>query len=156
MRRPTTRRVRSPRRAVGVVAAVGAVLCSNACGEDALGRDRLQTAVSATFTNLYDLRQHQLGHPAAGSALATTARCDKGGPSVADTGPGDTWSCLVVWQADGPGTPVGATYEIRLQTNGCFSADGPPSVVGQRQAAVADGSLQLNPISSFDGCFDTT
>ncbi len=149
----TARRVH---RAAAAALAAGALLATAGCGQDALGRDRLQDAVSATFTNLYDLRQEQLGKPTPGAALATTARCDKGGPTVADSGPGDTWSCLVVWQADGPGTPVGATYEIRLQTNGCYSADGPPSVVGQRQAAVADGSLRLNPISSFDGCFDTT
>lgn len=148
--------MRGARRLAVAAVTVAALLATAGCGEDALGRDRLQAAVSSTFTNLYDLRQQQLGKPVPGSALATTSRCDKGGPSVADRGPGDTWSCLLVWQADGPGTPVGATYEIRLQTNGCYTADGPPSVVGQRQAAVADGSLRLNPISSFDGCFDTT
>ncbi len=147
--------MRPVRRWAAAVAA-GAVLCTAGCGQGSLSRDRLQTAVTATFTNLYDLRQQQLGKPMPGAALQTTARCDKGGPTVADTGPGDTWSCLVVWQADGPGTPIGATYEIRLQANGCYTADGPPSVVGQRQAPVADGSLQVNPIGSFDGCFDTT
>lgn len=152
-------RARSARgtRVAAAVLAGGALLSTTACGEAALSRDRLQTAVTGTFTNLYALRQQQLGRPApTPSALATTTRCDKGGPNVADEGPGDTWACLVVWQADGPGTPIGATYEVRLATNGCYTADGPPSAVGQRQAADVDGTLVLNPIASFDGCFDTT
>ena len=153
MSTPTARHLR---RATAVVAAAGALLWTTACGQDALGRDRLQTAVSTTFTNLYDLRQQQLGHPAPGPALATTARCDKGGPSVADSGPGDTWSCLVVWQAEGPGTPVDLTYDVRLQADGCFTADGPPTVADQPQGAVAGGPPGPDPVASFDGCFDTT
>ncbi len=140
-----------------VALTLGALLCTTGCGQAALSRDRLQAAVTGTFTHLYALRQAQLGRPApSATALATTARCDKGGPNVVDEGPGDTWACLVVWQADGPGTPIGATYEVRLATDGCYTADGPPSIVGQRQAADADGALVLNPIASFDGCFDTS
>ncbi len=144
-------------RVVAASLTLGALFSTTACGQAALSRDRLQTAVTGTFTNLYALRQQQLGRPApSAAALATTARCDKGGPNVADEGPGDAWTCLVVWQADGPGTPIGATYEVKLATNGCYTADGPPSTVGQRQAADAEGALVLNPIASFDGCFDTT
>lgn len=150
------RSVRSTRIAAATLA-LGALLCTAGCGQAALSQDRLQTAITGTFTHLYDLRQQQLGRPApSAAALATTARCDKGGPTVADQGPGDTWICLVVWQADGPGTPIGAAYEVKLATDGCYTADGPPATVGQRQATDVDGSLVLNPIASFDGCFDTT
>lgn len=146
-------------RAVGrlavAVAAAGVVLASSGCDQQGLNRDWLQRAVVTTFANLYDLRQQQLGRPVpTAGALSPTARCDKGGPDVPDVGPGDTWSCLVVWQADGPGTPVGATYEVQLKTDGCYTADGPPSVVGQRLTRTRTGGTGVNPIASFDGCFD--
>ncbi len=144
-------------RILPAVLAVGALLTLSGCGQPGLSRQPLQDAVATTFTNLYALRQQQLRRPVpSAAALGATARCDKGGPDVPDVGPGDTWTCLLVWQADGPGTPVGASYEVQLKTDGCYTADGPPSVVGQRLVPVPGGRPAMNPIASFDGCFDAS
>lgn len=150
--------MRPPSRLVAAAAGGALVVAlTGGCGESALSRDRLQVAVRTTFGNLYDVRQRELGRPAAGTAaLATTATCQKGGAGTPDYGAGDDWTCLVVWQADGPGSPVGASYEVTLATDGCFRAAGPPSVVGQQRVSRPDGGTVLNPLYAFDGCFDTT
>jgi hypothetical protein len=43
-----------------------------------------------------------------------------------------------------------------VQSNGCYKAEAPLSLVGQQTLRAADGRIVVNPLFTFYGCFDTT
>ena len=49
-------------------------------------------------------------------------------------------------------TPV--TYDVSLQSNGCYKAESPPSFVGQQTMKDADGNQVVNPLFVIYGCFN--
>lgn len=140
-----------------VVAAGAAVL--SGCGTSVVSPGPLERSVAATFTNLYVLDQVEQGDPRpVAAALHTTARCLKGTPASAQRGAGNDWVCFVTYLVDGPGTPVTATYNVDVATDGCYAADGdgPVSLNGSR-TITGPGYVQIvNPLWLMDGCFDVT
>ena len=58
----------------------------------------------------------------------------------------------------GPGYPVIAKYNVDVQTDGCYAADGdgPASVNGSPTITGPHYQQLVNPLSLIDGCFDTT
>lgn len=149
----------------GLIAAVPlavplAVLLAG-CGPPDVTRDQLETAVAHTFAGLYDLQQDLLGDPSVvAGELRADATCDKGGPATPDEGAGPDWVCLVYVGAPLPsaegGTVQRISFEVTAKTDGCFTADGPPLVVGQQTLARPGGGPVVNPLFEFDGCFDTS
>lgn len=140
-----------------VVVAAGTALLLSACGTSAVAPAPLERSVAATFTNLYILDQVEQGDPRpSAGALDTTARCQKGTPATPQRGAGNDWVCFVTYLVDGPGTPVTATYNLDVQTDGCYAADGdgPISLNGSR-TITGPGYVQIvNPLWLMDGCFD--
>jgi hypothetical protein len=49
--------------------------------------------------------------------------------------------------------PVG--FDVNVRANGCYTAEGPPSVIGPATIRRPGRGFAPNPLSVFDGCFDT-
>lgn len=127
------------------------------CGFTGVSSPPLQASIARTFTNLYVLAQVDEGNPRPDpAALRTSADCRKGTPSTPQQGPGNDWVCYVTYLADGPATPVVATYNVDVRTDGCYAADGdgPASLNGSRTITDVSYRQVLNPLWLMDGCFD--
>jgi hypothetical protein len=154
--------IRSAARSVmrsGAVAVSVAVLSGTAgCGSPGITDARLNRAVGPTFANLYVLQQSLRGRQVTAASLRSRAACTRGGPATADRGAGNDWVCSVTWFNTGPGIPATASYQVHVQTNGCYTADGdgPADLNGQQLIVASDGATVTNPLWEFDGCFDTT
>ena len=144
--------------AAGALALLALGLCG--CGASTgLTAPRLQESLGRTFANLYVLQQTAQGDPApSAGSLKATASCQKGGTlDVPQDGSG-VWLCQVTYLVAGPGYPVIAKYNVDVQTDGCYAADGdgPASVNGSPTITGAQGKQVINPLALIDGCFDTT
>ena len=153
--------VRGSRRGCSALAAValaGGLLVS-ACSSTGVVPNRLQSSIAETFSNLYVLQQVQQGNPRPDvHALRTKASCQKGTPSSPQNGAGDDWVCDITYLVAGPATPVTAIYNVNVQTDGCYAADGdgPASVNGSRTITGPHYQAVVNPLWLIDGCFDIT
>jgi ABC-2 type transport system permease protein len=163
--RPAAMAARRPRRppcrtVLGAAACAAATLLGSGCGGSTnLTPVRLESSLSRTFANLYVLQQSEFGNPPVTVAgLDSHASCQRGGSlAVAQEGSG-VWLCLITYLRAGPGYPVTARYNVVVQTDGCYAADGdgPVSVNGS-PTFTGPGYRQLvNPLALIDGCFDTT
>lgn len=144
-----------PRVSLGTV--VAAVVAANALAlavttGSHLSADKLQMSFNTAFTNLYLQQQARLGraglHAADVSADATCHRLSSSSPS---SGAGDDWSCIEQW-VGAYGVLQVAQYDTKLRTNGCFTATGPPAVVGRPIITDPSGRPVPNPVYEFDGC----
>ena len=127
------------------------------CSTATITADKLEASIAPTFARLYVQEQVALGDPRpALTAVNPRARCLKGTPDEAQNGAGSDWVCYVTYTADGPGTDVVATYNVNMQTDGCYAADGdgPTSLNGSRTVTGAGFRQVLNPLWLIDGCFD--
>lgn len=142
--------------AITVIVAV--VLGVSGCGSSGITGDRLNRAVAPTFANLYVLQQSLRGRKVTAASLNSRADCGRGGPETADNGAGNDWLCTVTWFNTGPNIAVTASYQVHVQTNGCYTADGdgPADLNGRQLITAADGATVTNPLWQFDGCFDTS
>jgi hypothetical protein len=143
----------------GAVAVIAAVLLTvSGCGSSGITSARLNRAVAPTFANLYVLQQSLRGRRVTAASLNSKADCARGGPETADSGAGNDWACTVTWFNTGPNIAATASYQVHVQTNGCYTADGdgPADLNGQQLITAADGATVTNPLWEFDGCFDTT
>jgi hypothetical protein len=123
-----------------------------ACGGSPITAARLNAAIGPTFTHLYAEQQRLIGNPV-DPGVYTTSSCERTGGVV--TGAGDDWVCAVIVYRR-TGLPISANLEVRVRTNGCYEADSPLAAVGPPQLTAPDGSSNANPLTEFDGCFDTS
>lgn len=142
----------------GVAALLGLVLsgCSSSTG---LTAPRLQDSLGRTFANLYVYQQQEQGDPAPAAArLQASASCEKGGTLTVPQDGSGVWLCSVTYLVAGPGYPVIAKYNVDVQTDGCYAADGdgPASVNGSPTVTGPHDAQLDNPLNLIDGCFDTT
>lgn len=145
----------------GVVATIAAlVLAALACtwGPTGVTEARLEKSVTATFSNLVRYQQRLLGHPAPPpSALLAYTTCARATRDV-NSGPGGDWTCSVqvLTPAVALVTPGQVTipYDVDVQSNGCFRAQGPPTTVGGKTLTAQDGHQVINPLLTIYGCFD--
>jgi ABC-2 type transport system permease protein len=144
---------------IGTVVGALAMLGCSGCGSSGITAPLLQASISRTFANLYVLQQVEQGNPRPSlRSLAAGASCQKGTPSSAQSGAGNDWLCEVTYLVAGPSTPVTALYEVNVQTDGCYAADGdgPASVNGSRTITGPHYQQITNPLWLIDGCFDVT
>ncbi|HKS50054.1 MAG TPA: hypothetical protein VJT49_34090 [Amycolatopsis sp.] len=157
----------SPQRVFAVAALAAVVLGGTAgCGGPDITRARLEASIGSTFVNLYNVGQHvqsgtQDSQPAGATGISDSLtfdaapHCTKGGKDVAVSGPGADWACLLFWPSPVTETLVRVEYEVTVLPNGCYTAQGPSTLVGQQKVRGADGRTHTNPLYEFDGCFDT-
>ena len=135
------------------VAVIAAATSASGSGIDKAKLDRsLQTA----FAHLYRMQTAELHRPAVTEAqLRTSASCDKGGPLVDDSGPGNDWRCVVTWQLPGSAAVGSAIYQLDVNPQGRYVADGdgPQEVNGFFQVRTSAGDVP-NPLWQFDGSVD--
>ena len=142
-------------RRIMIVLVVGVTLLGLAgCGNGGITRASLQAGVGPTFRNMYLVQQRWLGHDDPYTTADTSvASCTKGGPSTPDSGPGDDWVCVVHWPSpSGITEPI--SYDVRVQPDGCYTADGPATTIGQQTMQTAAGKTVPNPLYAFDGCLN--
>jgi hypothetical protein len=117
----------------------------------------IESSISHAFTNLYLKQQQEMGNPVPPAAsLHTRATCLKGTPANPQSGAGADWTCDVTYLVDGPSTPVTAIYNLTVQTNGCFAADGDgPAALNGTRTITGPGYQQIhNPLWLIDACFE--
>jgi ABC-2 type transport system permease protein len=142
--------------ALAVALAGGLSACGSSTG---LTQGRLQASFGPAFARLYALQQAYQGNPKVDPRkLDAAANCAKNGDfeGVQD-GPG-LWVCTVTFLIAGPGYPVIAKYNVHVQTDGCYAADGDgPASLNGSPTVTGPGYAQLNnPLTLIDACFDTT
>jgi hypothetical protein len=137
-------------------ALIAAVLTLAGCGSSEVTKARLERNLPQTFSNLYVQQAKLLGHPhITVQSLHAQAQCDKGGPKVADHGPGADWICLMRWNDPNVKLPDGSgKFEINAHSNDCYTAGGPSKLVGLQTITDAHGNDVANPVFEFDACFD--
>jgi len=91
----------------------------------------------------------------AGARLNVIPTCSR--RASTPSGPGD-WICTLTVYIPQPGavpfqqTPV--TYDVTVQSNGCYKAESPPSFVGQQTMRDANGHQVVNPLFVIYGCLN--
>jgi len=118
---------------------------------------RLQASLTPTFNNLTLLQQRALGRPVpTGAKLNIVPSCSRRGSTP--RGPGD-WVCTMNVFIPQPGavpfqqTPV--TYDVSVQSDGCYKAQSPPAFIGNQLLRDARGHDVVNPLYTIYGCFNT-
>src|SRR5262245_35455466 len=152
---------RPPRRLVLITAAI-VVVAGVAVGalasvsKSSVTRARLERSLPQTFANLYVQQAKLLGHKGITvQSLHARAQCDKGGPNVADVGPGADWICLMTWRDPNiDATLLPGKFEMNVHSNDCYTAGGPSKIVGLLTITDTHGNDVPNPVFEFDGCFD--
>ena len=140
---------------LATVLAVG-VLAPATARTSGIDRPEVEASLATTFAGLYRLQAHDLRRPdVTEQQLAARASCDRGGPRVADAGPGHDWRCVVTWHLPGTDAVGQAVYQLDLTADGRYVADGdgPKAVNGYFQVRTPQGDAP-NPLWQFDGTVD--
>jgi hypothetical protein len=142
------------RRLVAVTVSVASIMVLAACGTTDVTKGRLEKSVAPTFANLYVHQANILGHAGVTVAsTAATATCDRGGPKVADKGPGADWICMIHFTDDTRAAQDGK-FELQVNANSCYAAGGPSKLIGLTTITDTNGRDVPNPVFEFDACFD--
>ena len=121
-----------------------------------IGAGKLQRSLATVFANLYRMQTQQLHRPVVTPAqLRTAATCTKGDGLVTNSGPGNGWRCVVTWHLPGVDAVGTATYQLDVNADGRYSADGdgPMEVNGYFVVRTPTGDAP-NPLWQFDGTVD--
>lgn len=111
----------------------------------------LGAALAQKFNRLTILQQQELGRTVPrGATLKVIPTCIRHASNP--SGPGD-WVCtLYVNTPDAGRVPV--SYDVTVQADGCYKAQGSPSIVGSRLMKDAAGKTVVNPLYTIYGCSD--
>jgi ABC-2 type transport system permease protein len=142
--------------AVGTAAAIALLAIAGNWGPTGVTAARLKASITPNFNNLTLLQQRELGRVVpAGARLNVIPTCSR--RASTPSGPGD-WICTLTVYIPQPGavpfqqTPV--TYDVTVQSNGCYKAESPPSFVGQQTMRDANGHQVVNPLFVIYGCLN--
>ena len=133
----------------------GVALATGATGSG-IEQGKVQQSLATAFAHLYRLQSSQLYHMNVTEAqLRVTTTCNKGGGMVAPDGPGNDWRCYVYWHRPGVGATGTAIYQLDVNPNGRYVADGdgPKEVNGYFLVHTPYGDAP-NPLWQFDGAVD--
>ncbi len=149
---------RAPLRiALASTALIGALALASSLGPAGVTAARLSASFAPEFRRLTSLQQKLLGHPIpAGTRFRILPMC--GARHSRREGPGD-WTCTMhvyVVLPDGttPLTDTPVSYDVSVQSNGCYKASSPPAYVGQAQIRDTRGQLVGNPLVTIYGCMN--
>jgi ABC-2 type transport system permease protein len=157
---PTSRRqgwLPPLRAAVALAALIALLAVAGNWGPTGVTASRLQGDFAASFNSLAILQQRELGRVVPpGASLNILPSCSRRGSTP--TGPGD-WVCTMNVAIPQPGavpfnnTPV--SYDVSVQSDGCYKAQSPPAFIGQQLMQVPGGRFVVNPLYTIYGCFNT-
>ena len=114
---------------------------------------RVEHDMSGNYANQFLLANKIAGHPLA-PPIPTAAKCDKGGPSIPDQGPGRNWICNVHYTDPTTEKPVSIRYELQVRGEACYIAIDPKLIEKPSITDATTGATVPNPLAQFDGCFD--
>jgi hypothetical protein len=148
----------APARIVVALAAGIAVLAvAGNWGPAGVTAARVRTSMATAFNSLTLLQQRLLGRDVPpGARLNLQTACSRRASTA--KGPGD-WSCTLTVFTPQAGalpfqqTPV--TYDVSVNSDGCYKATSPPSFVGQQTMRDVHGHSVVNPLFTIYGCFNT-
>lgn len=153
---PPKGRIRSAKGIIAVVLVVAALLVAafvvNDGGPD-ITQARVQDSVGPAFASLYQQQRSLLGMTPAVDPKAP-AVCQRTGRGIPNSGAGDDWICQLSLSVNGVFQSI-FTYELSMRADGCYVADGSPSLVGGAMLTSPTGAYRVNPLFEFYGCFDT-
>jgi ABC-2 type transport system permease protein len=135
---------------------VGVIAGATSASGSGIDRAKLNQSLSTAFAHLYRMQTGELHRPAVTEAqLQTSASCDKGGGLVANVGAGNDWRCVVSWRLPGATATGSAIYQLDVNPDGRYVADGdgPQVVNGFFQVHTSTGDAP-NPLWQFDGSID--
>jgi hypothetical protein len=143
-------------RTVSLLGLLAVVVALAGCGSSDVTKARLERSLPQTFANLYVQQAKLLGHKdITVQSLDARASCDKGGPKVADRGPGADWICQMSWKDPAVPLPDGfGKFEVSAHSNDCYTAGGPSKLIGLQTITDTHGNDVPNPVFEFDSCFD--
>ena len=134
----------------------GVVALATGATGSGIEQGKVQQSLATAFAHLYRLQSSQLYHMNVTEAqLRVTTTCNKGGGMVAPDGPGNDWRCYVYWHLPGVGATGTAIYQLDVNPNGRYVADGdgPKEVNGYFLVHTPYGDAP-NPLWQFDGAVD--
>ena len=142
---------------VALAAVIALLAVAGNWGPTGVTATRLRANLATSFNNLTLLQQRELGRLVpAGAKLNIVPTCSRRGSTP--TGPGD-WACTMTVYIPQAGvnpfqqTPV--TYDVSVQSDGCYKAQSPPIFIGQQMMKVPGGKSVVNPLYTIYGCFNT-
>jgi ABC-2 type transport system permease protein len=145
------------RLALGATALVALLAAASAWGPVGVTAPRLTASFAPEFSRLTLLQQQLLGHPIpTGARYRILPVC--GGRGGKRDGPGD-WTCtmnvyVILPSNKQPLTDTPVSYDVSVQSNGCYKASSPPAYVGQATVRDASGHTVVNPLVTIYGCLD--
>jgi len=145
--RITTSRRRIIAFAATAVAAAGIAGCTP---DDT--RQRVESDMTVEWANQYQNAQRLQGKPVS-TGIKDTVSCDKGGPKVADKGPGKDWICMVHYTDPAAGKSGTTRYELFVHGEACYTATDPKLIENSSLPDPTSGASKSNPLEQFDGCF---
>lgn len=140
-----------------LLAAIGVTACDGGpTTATTVTRTRLERSLERTFAHRYAALSSVLGHDdVTYASLDAHAVCDKGGPTVADTGPGGDWNCWIAYDDPHVTNPDGSTkVEMNVHSSDCYTGIGSSKLVGPLNIEDTRGRPVVNPAAEFDACFD--
>jgi ABC-2 type transport system permease protein len=135
---------------------VGVIAGATPASGSGIDGAKLDRSLATAFAHLYRMQTGELHRPDVTEAqLRTSTSCDKGGPLVEDSGPGNDWRCVVTWRIPGSAAVGSAIYQLDVNPDGRYVADGdgPQEVNGFFQVHTVTGDAP-NPLWQFDGSVD--
>lgn len=114
----------------------------------------MQASVAPAFTNLYIYQRSLLGLVPA-NRPRSSALCQRTGRGEPNSGAGDDWLCQLTLSINGQFQAI-YPYELSVRADGCYVADGSPSLIGGAKLTTPTGANVVNPLFKFYSCFDTT
>ena len=133
---------------------IAGVITANAFGSNDITKTRLEQSLAPTFANLYVHQAAILGIGGITVAgIGASADCDRGGPKVADVGPGADWICMVTFH-DNTGQVQDGKFEVQVKADSTYVAGGPSKLIGLVTITDKTGNDVPNPVFEFDGAFD--
>ncbi|MBV8221621.1 MAG: hypothetical protein JO325_24415, partial [Solirubrobacterales bacterium] len=135
---------------------VGVIAGATSASGSGIDQAKLDRSLSTSFAHLYRMQTGELHRPDVTEAqLRTSASCDKGGGLVADVGPGNDWRCVVTWRLPGSTAVGSAIYQLDVNPDGHFVADGdgPQEVNGFFQVHTSTGDVP-NPLWQMNSSVD--
>jgi ABC-2 type transport system permease protein len=136
-----------------LAATIGILAAATGATGSGIEQDKLQQSLATAFAHLYRLQEDQLHRPPVTEAqLQAAAACVKGDGLVADEGSGNDWRCTVSWHIPGATVTGQAIYQLDVNANGRYIADGdgPKDVNGYFVVQTPQGD-EPNPLWQFDG-----